>query len=158
MASLLHHPDVLKDFKRLGASDKGLEQPVNDQTYRLEHYQAEGEGMKYGIVPTVKVIEQETGIGGAYSVVANPEGGDDIRNHHQGLFSGVFSRHLFRTVGDTSLAFMLIGILGVTLGYYFDVGSDGFNQFFNSDSFGPRFILAFAGGIVASQWKRLEKG
>lgn len=154
MASLLHHPDVLQDFKRLDASDKELEQAVNDQTYRLTHYQAEGEGMKYGIVPTVKVTMRDTGNRGAYSVVANPEGGVDIRSRHQGLFS----RHLFRTVGDISLAFLLIGILGVTLGYYFDSGNDGFNRFFNSNTFGPRFILAFAAGIVVSQWKRLEKG
>jgi hypothetical protein len=158
MASLLHHPDVLQDFKRLDASSKELEQAVNDQTYRLTHYQAEGEGIKYGIVPTVKVTKQDTGNRGAYSVVANSEGGVGIRSRHQGLLRGLFSRHLFRTVGDISLAFMLIGILGVTLGYYFDSGNNGFNWFFNSGSFGPRFILAFAGGIVASQWKRLEKG
>jgi hypothetical protein len=154
MASLLHHPDVLQDFKHLDSSDKELEQAVNDQTYRLTYYQAEGEGMKYGILPTVKVIKQDTGNRGAYSVVANPEGGVDIRSRRQGLFT----RHLFRTVGDILLAFLLVGILGVTLGYYFDSGSDGFNRFFNSDTFGPRFILAFVGGIVVSQWKRLEKG
>jgi hypothetical protein len=158
MASLLHHPDVLQDFKRLDASDKELEQAVNDQTYRLMHYQAEGEGMKYGIVPTVKVTKQDTGNSGAYSVVANSEGGVDIRSRRQGLFSSLFSRHLFRTLGDITLAFLLMGMLGVTVGYYFDGGNDGFNRFFNSDTFGPRFILAFAGGIVVSQWKRLEKG
>jgi hypothetical protein len=154
MASLLHHLDILQDFKRLDASDKELERIVNDQTYRLTHYQADGEGMKYGIVPTVKVIQEDTGNRGAYSAVANPEGGVDIRSHRQGLFS----RHLFRTIGDISLAFLLMGILGVILGYYFDGGSDAFNRFFNSDTFGPRFILAFAGGIVVSQWKRVEKG
>jgi hypothetical protein len=158
MASLLHHPDVIQDFKRLDASNKELEQAVNDQTYRLMYYQVEGEGMKYGIVPTVKVATQETGNRGAYRVVANSEGGVDIRSSHEGLFSSLFSRHLFRTVGDISLAFILTGILGITVGYYFDGGNDGFNRFFNSDSFGPRFVLAFAGGIVVSQWKRLEKG
>lgn len=154
MASLLHHPDVLQDFKRLDASDKELERAVNDQTYRLTHYEGEGEGMKYGIVPTVKVIKQDTGDRGAYTVLTNPEGGVDIRSRHQGLFK----RHLFRTVGDSSLAFLMLGILGVTIGYYLDGGNDGFNRFFNSDTFGPRFILTFAGGIIVSQWKRLEKG
>jgi hypothetical protein len=154
MASLLHHPDVLEDFKHLDASNKELERAVKDQTYRLAHYQAEGEGMKYGIVPTIKVILPEAGNRGAYSVLSNPEGGVNIRSRHHGLFT----KHLFRTVGDISLAILLLGIFGVTLGYYLDGNSDGFNIFFNSDTFGPRFILTFAGGIAVSQWKRLEKG
>lgn len=152
MASLLNHPDVLQDFKRLDASNKELEQAVKTQTYKLTHYQAEDEGMKYGIVPTVKAIVPDTGNGGAYTILANTEGGIDFRSLHQGLFT----RRLFRTLGDISLAFLLLGIFGITLGYYLDVGSDGFNVF-NSDSFGPRFILAFAGGIAVSRWKRLEK-
>jgi len=154
MASLLHHPDVLHDFKHLDASNKELERAVKDQTYRLNHYQVDGEGMKYGIVPTTKIILSDPGNRGAYSVLPNPERGASIRNSHHGLFT----RHLFRTVGDITLAILLSGMFGVTLGYYLDGSSDGFNVFFNSDTFGPRFILTFAGGIAVSQWKRLEKG
>lgn len=154
MASLIHHPDVLQDFKHLNESDKELERTVKDQTYRLNHYQADGEGMKYGIVPTVKIIPPDVSTRGAYRVLPNPEGRANIRSPQRGLFT----RHLFRTVGDISLAVLLLGTFGVTLGYYLDGNNDRFNDFFSSETFGPRFILTIAGGIAVSQWKRLEKG
>lgn len=153
LASLLHHPEIVHDFRRLGPSGSGLEQDLNEQTYKLAHYQAKGEGMKYGIVPVTNVAKYDAGSKGAYSAVENPEGGDKIMGQQHR-----FRRHMWRTLGDISLAILLLGSLGVTVAYYLDASDDGFNRFFNSRTFGPKFVVVFAAGIVVSQWKRLEKG
>ena len=47
-------------------------------------------------------------------------------------------------------------ILGVVLAYHLDYRADSFNNFFNSGSFGPGFILTLAATVIATLWKRAE--
>jgi hypothetical protein len=65
---------------------------------------------------------------------------------------------MWRTIGDISLAILMLGSFGVAIAYYLDGSNDGFNRFFNSHSFGPKFVIVFAAGIIVTQWKRLENG
>ncbi|KAK3613036.1 hypothetical protein LTR22_028337, partial [Elasticomyces elasticus] len=60
-------------------------------------------------------------------------------------------------VGDCILALFTIGTFVVVLAYYLDTHDDGFNRFFNSNSFGPRFTLTSAGTILASRRKSVEQ-
>jgi hypothetical protein len=155
MASLLHHPDIIDDFKELADAD-GAEvlRLLREQTYRLAHYQAGAEGMKYGLVPVMRTRRNEVRSKGNYSAVSNPENATLVRRHRRRFLE----RHFWRTLGDILLGGLLLGLLGVVVGFYLDGKPDGFNLFFLSQSFGPRFVLVFAGGLIVTQWKRLERG
>jgi hypothetical protein len=157
VASLLHHPDTLEDFKELAdADDKEVDRVLSENRYRLAHYQAGYDGMKYGIVPVMKVEKHEVNniTKGTYSAVANPESGVQVLRHKRTFWQ----KHFWRTLGDVTQGFMLLGLFGVLLGFYFDGSDSGFNRFFLSQKFGPKFVLVFAAGLIVTQWRRLERG
>ena len=154
MASLLHHPRVLDDFQKLDpwATDDDIARLVSDQIYKLGCYKPHGESMKYGIIPVV----------GPQAVTINR--GCDIAvpyldrslkspTKHQG-----WRQNILRTLGDLILIMCSLGVLGVVVAYNQDTRADGFNQFMNSQKFGPRFVLVSAGGIIGMQWKGIERG
>jgi hypothetical protein len=62
------------------------------------------------------------------------------------------------TFTDISLAFFVLGTTALIVAYYLATGSSGFNDFFNSNTFGPRFIMTMCGTIVVTLWKDLEYG
>lgn len=63
--------------------------------------------------------------------------------------------HLIR---DLVFGITTVGLL-ILITYYYKVGADsGFERFMDSQSFGPRFVLAVVGMIIQSQWRRLERG
>lgn len=155
MASLLHHPDVVDGFKALGNNPNFEEvmRITSEQTYKLAQYQAGSDGVKYGIVPVLQTTKAENRMSNAHPSVEDPESG--VRTRAYGLQG---RRRFWRRTGDVIVGFLMVGVLAVVAAYYKDRNSDGFNRFFNSQSFGPRFILVFTGGVIVSQWKRIERG
>ncbi|KAL8243665.1 hypothetical protein R6Q59_009923 [Mikania micrantha] len=58
---------------------------------------------------------------------------------------------------DILLIILSAGLLATILAYTLDWRNDTFNRFFNSTSFGPRFILSSAATLLDNRWKRLER-
>lgn len=162
MASLLHHPEVVQDMKNMQhMSDEELEIRLKRQTWKLDYYSDEVTGtVRYGVIPGLRVTKAVT-YGAtfsepSYTAVPNTRGEANefgFNNHGSGG-----RRHIWRTVGDAVLVVFLLGLFGVTLAYYLDGNNDGFNRFFNSEGFGPKFILVAGAGVVVMQWRRLERG
>jgi hypothetical protein len=62
-----------------------------------------------------------------------------------------------RHLNDLAIVLLSLGLLGVVLAYAYDYRSDGFNNFFSSDTFGPRFILSSAATLLDNRWRYLER-
>lgn len=58
---------------------------------------------------------------------------------------------------DLFLLLLVIGAFGVAIAYYFAEGDSGFNNFFNSGTFGPRFILTGSATVIANLWGSVEQ-
>ncbi|RFU27169.1 hypothetical protein B7463_g9164, partial [Scytalidium lignicola] len=162
MASLLHHPDVVEEMKEMQCmSDGEVENRLKRQTWKFDYYVDGATGMKrYGVVQGIRMTTVR-GYGGissnpSYRVVPNPQHENNLEFGVKKLNQG-WRRHVWRTVGDIVLFIFMLGLFGVTLAYYLDGGDDGFNRFFNSENFGPKFILVAGAGVVVMQWKRLER-
>ncbi|KAK1809714.1 hypothetical protein LTR12_015937 [Friedmanniomyces endolithicus] len=144
VASLMRNPALLDDLNEIppDADAKHMQDALSGRRYKLDAYKTTTGELGYGIVP-------------AYG------NGQDEQNHSPGYapLAGVATSsrsHRFRLT-DLVLALAVLGIFGVVLAYYFDGKHDGFNDYFSSNTFGPRFILTFAATIVASLWKTVEQ-
>ena len=58
---------------------------------------------------------------------------------------------------DIVVVIFTMGLFGVVMAYYWDYKPDPFNNFFNSNGFGPRLTLSFSAVILDAHWKRIER-
>jgi hypothetical protein len=130
IASLLHHPEVLDDFRNLddSISSKNLKKQLRNKRYQMGIYREPEEVYRYGIIPA-----SQTSSPGWTRIPLNqltrstkPE---TKRTHH------------ISTVLDIGFVVSILGLLGVTVAYFLDGSSSGFNRFFNSNAFRPRFFM-----------------
>ena len=170
MASLLSHEETLHDFRQLeqSADKRQLEAALSGNHYTLSSYElSASSGMyRYGLVKTSsssisspyslsQTHNFDAQSRSKYSSLPNPSnmtlGADPVTSSTQ-PFS--FSRRLIR---DSVFLASIIALFGVVLAYYLDGSNSGFNRWFNSNTFGPRFILTATALILDFHWKTLER-
>lgn len=153
MASFLHHPDVLADFRAIDtmANDFELSNLLAGNQYMLATYENSPGQYRYGLVKTVGTVK----IGGIgansntrYQSLSNPN-----NSHTQKPTKSI----PWAAIRDSLLGLCMLGLLAVCVGYYLDGKNDPFNNYFNSDGFGPRFLLVIVATVVDYQWKRIER-
>lgn len=157
LASLLHHPEVVNDFRRMDPdiSKKDMVKALASKRYRLDSYRTFDGCERYGVV----VAEGHSDVeylpyGNSYVPVQNPGDGTRVGARK----SSKKRSRICSVARDVVLGSITAGILAV-IGYYFKVGADsGFERFMDSESFGPRFMMTVVGVLIYGQWKRLERG
>jgi hypothetical protein len=127
VASLIHHPDILADFRKISgqATTKDMVNSLGKKSYRLGRYLGSDSILRYGIIPGNPTSLLDDNIEITYA-----------SNETKSGRTGIFKRFL-----DIIFTLFILGLLGVILAYYKDGANDGFNRFFNSNSFGPRFFM-----------------
>jgi hypothetical protein len=130
IASLMHHPEVLADFRSMddGIMLDDMRSHLGDQRYRLAEYQSPDGVRRYGFVPVKPIIS------------------NDLRRREVQGFSKTYSEdsqreRILDTVYDSLFGAFLLGLLGVIIAYCGDFSNSSFNRFFNSNAFGPRFFM-----------------
>ncbi|KAK0258987.1 hypothetical protein LTS09_006275 [Friedmanniomyces endolithicus] len=144
VASLMRNPALLDDEIPPDADAKHMRDALAGRRYKLDAYKTATGELGYGIVPAYGNSQDEQNHVPGYSPLAGVA--TSSRSHS----------HRFRLT-DLVLGLAVLGIFGVVLAYYLDGKHDGFNDYFSSNTFGPRFILTFAATIVASLWKTVEQ-
>lgn len=155
VASLMRHPRLVADLSEIpvNATAQQMQRLMEGKRYRMGHYTCANGLSGYGILPwsgydsdgyvspfgTFK--HQYTPVDGSLSF--SDRAGSTLRRFQ---------------IKDFVLAFCLLGAIGVVIAYYLDPSHSGFNNFFNSNTFGPRFILTLAATVIASFWKSIEQG
>ncbi|KAK5698206.1 hypothetical protein LTR97_007167 [Elasticomyces elasticus] len=144
IASMMRNPALLDDLNEIppDADAKHMRQALTGRRYKLDTFKTATGEIGYGIVPAYANGQE----GHMHTPGYAPVSGTTRGSH----------AHRFRIL-DFVLAFVVLGSFGVVLAYYLDGKPDGFNNFFSSNTFGPRFILTGAATIVASLWKGVEQ-
>jgi Protein of unknown function (DUF3433) len=144
VTSLVHHPEVVQDFRMISeeASTRDVLQILGQKTYKLGEYQRSDGVWRYGIIPTVP---------GFTSYIGDKTAPKQPRPKSRRW-------RVLDFIGDALFLFALLALATVVVAYYKDGRDDGFNRFFNSRTFGPRFVLTGTGTLIALNWKRLERG
>lgn len=138
IASLTHHPEVLDDFRRLGDEVllKDVRRQLGTRKYKLDDYQRGDGTWRYGFVPVspASTISYDWNEG---------KGPDSKKLKRTKTFSeGSRRQAIWDAVSDGSFTLLLLATMGILIGYFKDSGDTAFNRFFNSNSFGPRFVMA----------------
>lgn len=128
----------------VNASTKDIRRLLVGSKYKLATFPTDGGNFAYGIV---KAPSDRRGNDGYH--ITNLQETTSTKPKTLSNSSGFLH--------DILLLALSVGILAVVLAYYRDHKDDGFNKFFNSTGFGPRFILSVAATTLDNRWKHLEK-
>lgn len=154
VAVLAHHPVLLQDLKAEcpNASMRELRESLPNRHYSLQQYLASDGRWKYGIAPV---------IGADYGPISETTGYNHGPRPSHLNSPRALSRDrskIWDTVVHGTSAALTLGLLGLIVAYYFDSSDDPFNRFFNSDTFGPRFIMTGLATIASSGFGSLQQG
>jgi hypothetical protein len=152
MASLLHNPEVLDDFRNIDpvASEQELFKQLSAKRYALAYYTTPTGATRYGLVRVHDLRWNKKGP--LYMPVQQHEGQCPHEPSKNRKTQSVM------TVVDVFFSLLMLRVLALVIAYYFATGTTGFNGWMSSQSFGPRFIMITAGSLISSQWKRIERG
>ena len=154
VASLMRHPSLVEDLNEapVAVTPKHMESIFSGKRYRLAFYTSANGGNGYGIIPANDYAEHSN------PMLSNSNGYQYTPVDGSLPFSDRNMASTFRfIVTDGVLVLTVLGTFSVIIAYYLDHSSSGFNNFFNSSTFGPRFILTLAGTVIAGLWKSTEK-
>lgn len=148
-----HHPVLLQDLRaqNLYRSDSPWKLSIPDQRLCLHEYVAEDGRIKTGVVP----------LSCKDHVLTNTSEDElfSIRGIHTKPFKAPPSQKRSRAVLiHLSAAGFCLSLLGLIIAYYNDMSDSGFNRFFNSNTFGPRFILTSIATILSFGFESLHFG
>jgi hypothetical protein len=135
IAALTHHPEVLEDFRKL--DDEVLHQDVRknlgNRRYKLDDYQRSDGTWRYGFVPVSLAISYDW----------TSEKSLELENPKQTKTFSEGSRQqaIWDAVSDWSFTVLLVATMGILIAYFKDSGDNAFNRIFNSNTFGPRFVM-----------------
>ena len=151
IGSLMQNPALIDDLNDIPVhSTRGeMQQAMRDKRYKLGFYKCSSGEQEYGIRPMLEDGSSTASTYGSFKY-ARVEGHAKSRDERHS------APHRLRFM-DCLLLLASLGAFGVVLAYYLDDNSDGFNDFFNSNTFGPRFILTLSGTLIASMWKSVEQ-
>ena len=155
IASLMRHPTLIEDLNHVpvNASSQDMQRVLQGKMYRLGSFRCANGENAYGIRPADGSVDVNHAIlsttdAHKYTPV---EGFSPFSDRGSLALRGRFR------IQDLVLALVVLGSFGVVLAYYLDGNNDGFNRFFESNTFGPRFILTLAGTLTATLWKSVEQ-
>lgn len=155
IASLMGHPGLLDDLNEMpvgsGAKASAMKAAMEGKRYKLEMYKSETGAINYGIRPLTNDLLHDN-----YSLRSKGQHSYTPVEGSNANFETETKSHRFRWM-DMILLILVLGTFGVVLAYYLDGKSDGFNNFFSSNTFGPRFILTGAGTVIATSWRSVEQ-
>lgn len=130
IAALLHHPETLDGFRHLedNISSEDKKKELGDKRYQMGTYQQQDGVWRYGIIPASQTCSP------GWTQIP-------LRKSPEPTKIKKKETHYKSTALDIGLLLFVLGLLGVVIAYFMDVSNSGFNRFFNSDQFGPRFFM-----------------
>jgi len=156
MADLLGHPAFVEDLRNIPpfATADEVKAALAGNWYMLTGFEVPGGRLRYGVVKTEEgppsSAPSQTPAG--YTAFPNPG--------YQYCDPPPRKSWQASVVGLLDVAFFLVVVLAlfsIILAYWFLKGDDPLNNFFNSDTFGPRFLLTGGAVAASSGWKRFER-
>ncbi|KAF2166490.1 hypothetical protein M409DRAFT_54831 [Zasmidium cellare ATCC 36951] len=159
VACLVRHPSLERDFRGFQTAFREGERFAKEffagKRYRLGFWEDRSGVRCYGIRP-VSVYEDDIFSQASIQVVPKVDAAEEAdvpgSLHVPSANGSRASRWGFQEI---ALMIMIVGAFGVVLAYTLDYRDDGFNRFFNSNTFGPRFLLTATGTIIVHFWTQI---
>jgi hypothetical protein len=150
---------MVTDFRRVNptVTKSTFAESLGNKRYRLSHYNTPTGVQLYGVVAS------ELGTGGDH--YQQGSGNNKPVRHtttqqentpHQPYRRSSARRH--HNTRDSLFGIVLLSTLGFVVAYMRESRDNGFNRFMNSESFGPKFVMATIGSLIDGHWKRIERG
>ena len=155
MADLLSHPTFVEDLRNIPpfATAGEVKAALAGNWYMLTSFEVPGGRLRYGVVKTEEGPPSSSLPPSAgYMAFPNP----GYQHHH----SPPRKSWLASVAGLLDVVFFLavvLALFSIILAYWFLSGDDPLNNFFNSNTFGPRFLLTGGAVVAGSGWKRFER-
>lgn len=166
VATLMGHPSLQHDLNSLpsGPESTGamMKQEMGQRRYRLDTWVDRICEQHRGIVPAFVAYNDpnnENGHRNRHSTAVNwlgTTGNDHSIDPRSSAYNTDAPSHQWRW-DDFLLLLMITGAFSTVVAYYFVGGDNGFNKFFNSSTFGPRFILTGSATLIANIWGGVEE-
>ncbi|KAF7189323.1 hypothetical protein HII31_09301 [Pseudocercospora fuligena] len=158
VSSLMRHPAFLEDMYELptgaGATHENMKAAMADKRYCLGAWTG-ASGRGYGLRP-MNDVDSGASSQRSPSMYSKTSSGYAPVDPRSSFNEADIVAECWRWM-DFVLVIFVLGTFGVVLGYYLDGNDDGFNRFFSSNTFGPRFILTGAGTLIANMWNVVEE-
>lgn len=152
MVNLLGEPAVQRDFQDIepNATKSDVKKALAGNRYRLGYFEASPGSHRFGLI---KVTQTEPWQGPSsqygYTAVDNPSQPCENKSRPP---------RWSRFLRDGLFLLLLLTLFGLILGYYLDGSqTDSLNKFFNSNTFGPRFLLSGLAVLISGGWKQAER-
>jgi Protein of unknown function (DUF3433) len=145
MASLLGEPSVLTDLRRIkpDATRDDISAALSCNRYKLEGYVSPTGQRRHGITSSANPRQRQSTLKKGLATLSN--------------LGNSLTPRVGKNTRDALFLTCIFALFAIIVAYYFDFGNDPFNLFFNSDTFGPRFVLTSAATLIDNNWKRLER-
>jgi hypothetical protein len=158
MADLLGHPAFVEDLRNIPpfATAGEVKAALAGNWYMLTSFEVPGGRLRYGVVkmeegpPSSSSLPSQTPAG--YMAFPNPE-----YQHHYSPPPKSWQASVAAFLDVGFFLAVVLALFSIILAYWFLSGDDPLNNFFNSDTFGPRFLLTSGAVVASSGWKRFER-
>ncbi|KXT04990.1 hypothetical protein AC578_10310 [Pseudocercospora eumusae] len=158
VSSLMRHPGFLEDMSELptgaGATHENMKSAMDGKRYCIGAW-AGSRGRGYGLRP-MNDVDSGAASQRSPSIYSKTSSGYTPVDSRSSFNEADIVAQRWRWM-DFVLIIFILGTFGVVLGYYLDGNDDGFNRFFSSNTFGPRFILTGSGTLIANMWNVVEE-
>ena len=168
VAALLNDRETIKNLQNIDpyADLKLTEQCLAGEHYVLDTYEESDGSIRHGIVkvsgakpesessPSLQKLLSSPQQ--AYTAVSSPRDISSYRPAHPPSPISIFQQILPFMLDILALLFTL-ALLAIITAYYLDQASDPFNNFFNSNTFGPRITLSLSATLLDAHWKNVER-
>ncbi|KAI5363290.1 hypothetical protein Slin15195_G106740 [Septoria linicola] len=166
VASLMGHPAVSADMDEMpagtGTTFNMMKQELAGKKYKLSEWSSPTGQLHHGIVPGGALDDDLIRVP-AYQAYQPPSSSSKPAtatyqpvNPRSSACEDDMAPYR-RDWMDYMLLLLVVGAFAVVLAYYLVGGDNGFNNFFNSNTFGPRFILTGAATVIANIWATAEQ-
>jgi hypothetical protein len=152
MVNLLGEPAVQRDFQDIepNATKSDVKKALANNRYRFGYFEASPGSHRFGLIKVTQT-EPWQGPSSQYGYIA-------VDNPSQSCENKSRPPRWSRFLKDGLFLLLLLILFGLILGYYLDDSqTDSLNKFFNSNAFGPRFLLSSLAVLISGGWKRAER-
>jgi hypothetical protein len=157
MADLLGDPAFVEDLRNIPpfATADEVKAALAGNWYKLTSFEVPGGRLRYGVVkteegPPSSLPPSQTLAG--YTAFPNLE-----YQHHHSPPRKSLQASVARFLDVGFFLAVVLALFSIILAYWFLRGDDPLNNFFNGDTFGPRFLLTGGAVVAGSGWKRFER-
>jgi len=151
MANLLGEQEALRDFQSIdpNATKSDVKKVLSSNRYKIGFYEVSLGSHRLGLIKVAQAEQlREPASKHGYTAVDNPSQPSENKSRRRS-----WSNYLKNGL----LLILILTLFSLTLGYYFDSKPDAFNKFFNSSTFGPRFLLSGLAVLISNGWKGIER-